>query len=557
MDLLRILLLVVGGFLLAYGLSAYRYFYYILGASTGLVMGMVSRRTLLKLPGLADNPGIASVLIFALFVLIGMFMATRLRRILAFLAGIGTGAIGYRAIFSLLSGSSLTAGMFEVESLGLMELLAGLVIGVLFLLFEGVFALILTSAVGAAMCTAALGGRWTFPACLLIGLIAQPLISRRFVPEARPGPGGGRGKSGGRTTTISLLLILLLPVPPSLAMGKIDRINPSSGRVTIDRGSRHGIKVGQDLAVMDKGGNLLAVIAIAEVYTAAAYSAPLTADRLNRIKVGQKVITLEDYDFSLVKGSREVDRLLGFMRKYPESGHNGEIEAAVDRIRFKRAASENTINSFRDFRRRYPGSRYVEEALSREIQLALDRAVSGGTEEDFVRFMDDYPGSKTLSGIQEIRLYLRARGEDRVYAYQEFLARFPDSPLSGACRERIAEFEHWADQLEFGGQPVQAIRFFGNYGDPTAVPLLIGKLGHPELAQEARGAILDIGEPAVKLLMEVLISPLQKVSLKDEAASILAELGDVYAVPALRTYVASYGTEPGRKALMVLEEKFN
>ena len=48
MDLLRILLLVVGGFLLAYGLSAYRYFYYILGASTGLVMGMVSRRALLK-----------------------------------------------------------------------------------------------------------------------------------------------------------------------------------------------------------------------------------------------------------------------------------------------------------------------------------------------------------------------------------------------------------------------------------------------------------------------------------------------------------------------------
>jgi len=109
--------------------------------------------------------------------------------------------------------------------------------------------------------------------------------------------------------------------------------------------------------------------------------------------------------------------------------------------------------------------------------------------------------------------------------------------------------------LEFGSEPVQAIRFFADYGDETAVPLLVGKLLAPDLGQEARKAIIQIGEPSLSLLMEVLISPLQSIALKDEVASILGEMGDVVTVPALRTYVREYNTDAGRRALLMLEEQ--
>ena len=557
MDLARILLLLTGAFLLAYGLSAYRYFFHILGASGGLFLGMASRKTLLKLPGLSNNPGIAGALIFLLFILTGMFLATRFRRILTFLAGLGTGAVIYRAVVSLWTGSDMTSLIFQPESFGLMELLAGMVVGVFFLLFEGVFALILTSAVGAALCTTALGGRWTFPLCLLLGLVAQPLISRRVTPDGGPGPGASRTGTRRKTTILSLLVLLLLPATSSFAVWEIQRINTSSGRVTIDRGSRHGVRGGQSFAVVDEGRNLLTVINIKEVYTGVAYSEVLPHDKISRIEVGLKVIAMEDFEYSLVKDSKVEERLLNYLRKYPQGSHSADIKESLDRVRYGDAAEEDTVSSYREFRRRYPGSRYAEKGLDREEELALHRAESTGREEDYFNFLREYPGTKLLSGMQEVRVYLRAREEDRVYAYQEFLAQYPHSRFSTQCRKRISEFESWAHELEFGEKPVEAVRFFARYEDPTAVPLLIGKLEHPKLGPEARSAILKIGGPAVKLLMEVLISPLQEVSLKDDAASILGELGDVYAVPALRTYVREYGTEAGRAALDALEENMN
>lgn len=553
MDVPRILILLLGVFLLAYGLAAYRYFYHILGATTGLVIGIALRKTMLKLPGLSENPGVASFLIFLLFILLGMFIATRFRRLLAFLAGLGTGAILYRGIASLWTGSELTVQVFPSESLGLMELLAGMVTGVFFLLFEGVFALILTSAVGAALCAHALGGRWTFPVCLALGLVAQPLISRRIVPETGP----GSGKTRGKTTIIVAVLMVLLPTQVSLAAWEISRVNKSSARVIFDGGKRHGVRAGEEYAVVNGRDDLLAVITVSEVYTDEAYSEALPAEEVERIRTGDRVLTLEDYEYSRLRSSPSVEGHLDFLSRYPESRYRPEIEETVDRIRYGKALSRDTVTAYREFRRQYPGSRHAADALAREEELSFQRAAEEGTEEGYSKFLRDYPGTERLSGMMEVRLFLRTRSEDRVYAYQEFLAKYPRSGLADQCLERIREFERWAHELEFGQKRIEAIRFFGRYGDPTAVPQLVGKLADPELGPEARKAILAIGEPAVKLLMEVLISPLQSVDLKDRAASILGELGEVYAVPALRTYVRENATEAGRAALDALEEKHN
>ncbi|NOY86291.1 MAG: hypothetical protein GXP52_03185 [Deltaproteobacteria bacterium] len=211
MDPVPISVLLVGVFLLAFGLSVYRYFFHILGAVAGIAAGLASRDTLLTLTGLSEHPMVATVLIFSIFILIGMFLATRFRKILAFLAGLGAGAVLYRAALSLWSGSPPGPSVFHVQSFGPMELLAGLTAAVLFVLFETVFALILTSAVGAALCTLALGGRWTFAALMLIGVIAQPLVSRRIIPL--PPGRGGNGGNRTRTTTVMTLLLLVLALP--------------------------------------------------------------------------------------------------------------------------------------------------------------------------------------------------------------------------------------------------------------------------------------------------------------------------------------------------------
>jgi hypothetical protein len=83
----------------------------------------------------------------------------------------------------------------------------------------------------------------------------------------------------------------------------------------------------------------------------------------------------------------------------------------------------------------------------------------------------------------------------------------------------------------------------------------VGKLNVTRLEEEARKAIRMIGPPALTTLMEVLISPLQSIDLKDKVALIIGEMGEISAFPALRNYYEEEKTADGRKALLMLEEK--
>jgi hypothetical protein len=140
----------------------------------------------------------------------------------------------------------------------------------------------------------------------------------------------------------------------------------------------------------------------------------------------------------------------------------------------------------------------------------------------------------------------------KVYAYREFIERYPDGKLGTSFATAIAEFEKWSDELEFGTDPVAAIKYFGRKGDETAVPLLVGKLMVPELREQSRQAITEIGKPSLTIMLEVLLTPFQSLELKDRIAGIVAEMGDVSAIPALRTYVNEHETEAGQKALAML-----
>ncbi len=183
MDPVKLVALMAGVFFLAFGLAAYRQFFKVLGVTVGVALWVVFREPLVRMPGLRDHPGTAALLILILFVAAGVLLVVKFRKIFAFLGGFGTGVILSGMVTSFFSGSSLA----ETESLfshpAPMDLLAGLVAGVLFLLFERFFALLLTSSVGGFLCAWAIGGRWTFPLCILVGLVAQPLIFSRVLPS--------------------------------------------------------------------------------------------------------------------------------------------------------------------------------------------------------------------------------------------------------------------------------------------------------------------------------------------------------------------------------------
>ncbi len=551
------IVLLVGAFFLAFGMNSYRYFYIILGGAAGVASGVVIREPLLGLPGLSEHPGIAGALIYALCILVCIFLATRFRRILAFLGGVSTGIILSRAVGSVM-GQAGPEMIFHPSDFGAIDVLAGLTVGVLFLLFEKVFALLLTSAIGAALCSWSVGGSWSFFIFLIIGLIAQPLISHRITPRGK-GDGGDNDRTGSTTKTsltASTILIgaLLWPVLSS-ADWVVNRVNSSTGRVIVGMGWRNGITPGEHYAVLGGNGGMVAEVVIDEVFTDTSYSEPLSSDQLSRIKEGASIVYMEEYEFENAIRKDEETLLVQFIDKYPDSKHLEKAWVALDKVRYNNALFEGSAEAFRDFRRSYPGNRFAEKAFRREEELSFQEAAKEGTEDAFNYFLRHYPNSVMLSGMNEVRSFLKARELGKIYAYQEFFSKYPETNLGDGFKAEIAGFDRWADELEFGDSPGKAIEYFGELGDQTAIPLLVGKLQVPELAAEARHAILHIGPVALNSLLEVLMSPFQSLELKDKVADIVGEIGEISAIPALRTYVNEHDTEAGHKALLMLADE--
>jgi len=196
-DPVRIAVLFAGVFFLVFGLTAYRYFYTVLGATVGLAVWVGLKDSLVQIPGLRDHPGTASLLLLVFFVLAAMFLAFRFRRLLVFFAGLGTGLILSQAFAVFMAEGVVFGAVLRFNRVSAMDVLVGLICGVLFVLLEGVFAVLLTSAVGSFLCTWALGGRWTFLACLVAGVAAQLLVYMKFRPVL-PGPGGKDGTGSKR-----------------------------------------------------------------------------------------------------------------------------------------------------------------------------------------------------------------------------------------------------------------------------------------------------------------------------------------------------------------------
>jgi hypothetical protein len=551
-DPVKLLVLMSGAFFLAFGMAAYRYFYTVLGAAAGLAVWAALRHWIVTLPGLRDHPGTAHLLFMLFLLLCGMLFARKFRKVIAFAGGFGTGAILSMAVASFLGEGDIPAAYLSADAITPMDLLAGLVGGVAFIFFERFFAILLTSAVGAFLCSWAIGGKWTFPLCLALGLIAQPLVFLRFRSKGS-GPDDDRTKTG--TTTI-LLIILTLAFPSQvLAKWAVDRVNSANSRVIIQAGWRDGVRPGEQYAVLGEDGKLIAVITISEIFSDSSYSDPIPPERLTQVTPGMVIKDMERYEYDQAMELEGELRLEEFLRKYPSSRFRKEVVDTLDMVRFRRVEMDGSIDAYRQFQRRYPTSQFGGEARRQEELLAFHRAWGDRTEEAFRDFLKQFPRSSHLSGMGEVRGYLRALDIARVFAYEDFLAVYPRSRLADDFVPLIDEFEIWAEKLEFGKDPIEAIRHFGQLGDETAVPLLVGKLTVPALETEARKAIFLIGEPALSTLMEVLISPMQSLELKDRAALIIGELGDMTTIPAMRTYVAQEDTAAGREALLMLEQK--
>lgn len=551
MDPVRFAVLLAGAFLLAFGLAAYRYFYTVLGATAGLAMWIASSDFLVQLPGLREHPGTAGFLILVLFLLTGVFFASKFRKLVAFLSGMGTGIILSRMVTVFMAeGASSGAGL-QFGSMDAMDILVGLIGGVLFLLFERVFAVLLTSVVGSFLCTWVIGIEWTFPLCLVIGLVAQPLI---FLKIKSP-PAGVPDKDRNGSTVIKVFLLLWLLPSSAVADWVVERINPPTSRVVIAAGWRDGVKENESYAVVDERGSLVVVISIGEIYSGSSYSVALAPERLKQVQPGMRIMVMEEYEYMQAIELGGESRLEEFLRKYPVSRHSEEIMEALDLTRYRLAELSGTIDAFHEFQRKYPTSRYGGKAREKEEELVFKRAWDAGTEEAFRDFLKRFKGTNLVSGVSEVRAFLKARKIAKVYAYQDFLAAYPRGRLAGEFIPYIDEFELWAEKLEFGNDPIAAVRHFGELGDETAAPFLVGKLNVEILENEARKAIFRIGKPALGTLMEVLISPLQSIELKDKVALMIGEMGEISTIPALRSYADKEQTKDGRAALMMLEEK--
>ena len=544
-------MLLAGTFFLAFGLAAYRYFYTVLGAAAGLAMWIALSDPLLQLPGLKEHPGTAGILILVLLLLTGIVLASKFRKLVIFSSGLGTGIILSRMVAVFMAEGVLSGTGLQLADIDAMDILAGLIGGVLFVLFERVFAVVLTSVVGSFLCKWAIGFEWVFPLCLIIGLIAQPLIFLKIKP-----PSGGRsdkGKSG--WTVVKVFIVLFLLPSQAVADWLLERINPTTSRVVVAAGWRDGVKGNESYAVVDERGWLVIVISIGEVYSGSSYSLALPPESLKLVKPGMRIMVMEEFDYTQAIRLGGESRLEGFLHKYPNSRHREEIIDALDQTRYRLAELEGTVEAFNEFQKKYPTSRFGSKARKKEEELVFKKAWDAGTQEAFMDFLQRFEETNLVSGISEVRAFLKAREVGKVYAYQDFLAAYPRGKLAGEFIPHIDEFELWAHKLEFGSDPAQAIRHFGRSGDETAVPLLVGKLNVQALETEAREAVFMIGKPALGTLMEVLISPLQSVELKDKVALIIAQMGEISALPALRSYADKEKTPEGRAALLILEEK--
>jgi len=292
LDPVRLVALLSGVFFLAFGLAAYRQFFKVLGATAGVALWVVLREPLIGLPGLREHPGTASLLILILLCTGGILLVAKFRRLLAFLGGVGTGIILSGMVTSFFSGGSPPGTESFFSQPAPMDLLSGLVAGTLFLLFERFFAVLLTSSVGGFLCSWAIGGHWTFPLCLLIGLVAQPLIFSRMGIKGQ-GQGEKWGKKGdggtgkGTGSFLSLLVILAVAIPSvSMARWVVERVVTSNSRVVMGAGWRNGVRQGEQNAVLGREGELVAVITLSDVFSDASYSEPLDVEKARLVEGG-------------------------------------------------------------------------------------------------------------------------------------------------------------------------------------------------------------------------------------------------------------------------------
>jgi hypothetical protein len=242
-----------GAFFLAFGLAAYRYFHTVVGATAGLALWIATHDSVKQLPGLKEHPGTASVLLLVLMVLVGVLFASKLRKLLIFISGLAVGLILSQTFAVFMSQGIISDTGFKFGNVDAMDILVGLVCGILCVIFERFFAVLITSVVGASLCSWAIGGSWTFPACLIIGLVAQPLVFGRF--RSAPVP-AGKDRTGSRTAVVFLLL-LLTPSAASAAWVVERIISPTSG-IVIDAGWRDAVKTGEKYALVDKNSLLVA-----------------------------------------------------------------------------------------------------------------------------------------------------------------------------------------------------------------------------------------------------------------------------------------------------------
>ncbi|MEO0469838.1 MAG: hypothetical protein AAF206_09480 [Bacteroidota bacterium] len=187
----------------------------------------------------------------------------------------------------------------------------------------------------------------------------------------------------------------------------------------------------------------------------------------------------EGRDWDIASKRNTVFTYREYLRSHPKGQHAAEAAANILRLEhdlaWKAAQSQDSVQGYLQYKKAYPNGPYLPYALERITELIrqaqeatddpqeereLEEAIQADSLEGYNAFLRAYPRSAHQDEVRErihqlekrlarqyehmdaeLQAWQHADKEDSLFAYREFLNRFPQGKFSSLAREREAWLE--------------------------------------------------------------------------------------------------------------------
>jgi len=240
---------------------------------------------------------------------------------------------------------------------------------------------------------------------------------------------------------------------------------------------------------------------------------------------------LEELYFQKAESTGTIKSFEKFLELYPNTKHAGE---AREWIALKKADKMNTITAYEAFLKNHSEGKYVGTARSKLEELYFQKAESTGTIKSFEKFLDRFPAGKHSDAVRsklEEHYFQNTIKINSIKGYLKYYARFPHAKNVSDIRNSLyalggAKVREQVDRLS-SAEPKERYYAAVELGDMAtnaivAIPFLMDRLTDgaklrvstnssyafttytTSPAEEAKEALVKIGDPAVELLITAL-----------------------------------------------------